>query len=360
VETQIDHMLTKTKNSKDLHDVRSYRGANGDSDHFLVIAKCKIKKGALGTKKAKYKRWKLGEFEVEDVRRKYLNEIEQTLQEGNEENSIEEEWKSIKEGVVNAAAKTIGYESKKILKTWFDSECEQLIGDKKQARLKWLNKGKPEDRENYKEKRKQANKIFKKKKSEWIEKMMTEIEVENQRNNTRPLYNYLKGRKKKTSAVTIENEKWMTHFSDLYEGEIMTRGRDIVEEREEPTEELEKIPTYEEVTKCIKNLKNGKAAGSDQICGELLKYGGERVYERIYNLLKRVWEEEMMPAEWRLGMITPIPKQGDMSDCANYRGITLLNVTYKILTTILKERFTQHTKKVIGEYQFGFRKGNRP
>lgn len=40
----------------------------------------------------------------------------------------------------------------------------------------------------HKSKRKEENKPCKKKKKEWIENIMEEIEIENKRNNNRPMY----------------------------------------------------------------------------------------------------------------------------------------------------------------------------
>ncbi|MBF6176823.1 hypothetical protein IU476_35740, partial [Nocardia blacklockiae] len=40
--------------------------------------------------------------------------------------------------------------------------------------------------------------------------------------------------------------------------------------------------------------------------------------------------------------------------CSNYRGITLLSTTYKILCSILQDRIAPYAKDIIGKYQCGF------
>lgn len=41
--------------------------------------------------------------------------------------------------------------------------------------------------------------------------------------------------------------------------------------------------------------------------------------------------------------------------CENYRAVTLLNTTYKILTILVKNRLSKYTEEILGQYQKGFR-----
>jgi sorting nexin-29 len=57
--------------------------------------------------------------------------------------------------------------------------------------------------------------------------------------------------------------------------------------------------------------------------------------------------------EWRIGIICPLLKKGDPMQCANYRGITLLNTTYKVFSKIVYARLLHYAENIIGKYQSG-------
>jgi sorting nexin-29 len=53
----------------------------------------------------------------------------------------------------------------------------------------------------------------------------------------------------------------------------------------------------------------------------------------------------------------PNPQESDKLQCSNYRGISLLNVCYKMLTNTLHKRLEPYSEEILGDYQCGFRRG---
>ena len=75
------------------------------------------------------------------------------------------------------------------------------------------------------------------------------------------------------------------------------------------------------------------------------------------DLINICWKFGHIPEEWRVAKVYPIFKKGDQQDCNNYRGISILNVCYKIYASILKNRLNVIMESIISEAQNGFRKG---
>ena len=107
-------------------------------------------------------------------------------------------------------------------------------------------------------------------------------------------------------------------------------------------------PSAFEVELAIDKLKNHKSPGIDEIPAELIKAGGGTICLEILKLITSIWKKEEVPEEWKESIIVPIHKKGDKTDCNNYRVISLLPTTYKILSNILLSRLVPYAKEIIG------------
>jgi len=88
-----------------------------------------------------------------------------------------------------------------------------------------------------------------------------------------------------------------------------------------------------------------------------MKYGGNKLLNRMYELVRQICKEERITEEWKETIIVPIHKRGDRDRCENYRGIALGNTAYKILSNIILGKIKPYIEKVMGDYQNGFRDG---
>jgi hypothetical protein len=76
----------------------------------------------------------------------------------------------------------------------------------------------------------------------------------------------------------------------------------------------------------------------------------------IHKAVNSVWNKEELPDQWKESIIVPVHKKGDKTDCNNYRGISLLSTSYKILSNILLSRLGPYIDQIIWGHQCGFRR----
>lgn len=91
------------------------------------------------------------------------------------------------------------------------------------------------------------------------------------------------------------------------------------------SEDLDHLPTEEELEEALGALKINKAGGRNELTSELVKHVGVVFGEHVLDWFKSVWEEGRVPKVWVDAVIMAIPKKGDLSKtmCNNWRGISL-------------------------------------
>ena len=116
------------------------------------------------------------------------------------------------------------------------------------------------------------------------------------------------------------------------------------------------VPSDEEIIRATSKLKNS-APGESGITSYEWKslLQSEITFNILRDIIHHIWNTETIPDEWNIGRLTILPKKGDLSLPKNYRGIMLLEVSYKIIAIILQERLRPIQESLDHESQCGFR-----
>ena len=92
-------------------------------------------------------------------------------------------------------------------------------------------------------------------------------------------------------------------------------------------EELDKLPTVDELSRASDKLAHGKAIGKDGIPAEVLQCGKPALLNQLHTILYQCWEDGSVPQDMRdANIVTLYKNKGDRSDCNNYIGISLLSI----------------------------------
>ena len=96
------------------------------------------------------------------------------------------------------------------------------------------------------------------------------------------------------------------------------------------------------IKKEVSKRKNWTAPGVDGIQNFWWKRF-EPVHKALTRAFKRIYDERNIPDWWPSGRTVLLPKTKDLSDEKNYRPITCLNTSYKLLTGLVAKHMREHT-----------------
>jgi hypothetical protein len=277
-------------------------------------------------------------------------------------NEIEQEWRNIKTCIYKAAEESLGKKFKrkkpKRLRIWNEG-TETAIQEKKKAYLTYLQKRTPSAEEKYKEKRNIAKKVVRQAHQQSWEKFISETEhdIHRRQQFTHKIMKHLNQEKDIAKMNTIQENQWIEHYKSLWsDQEENDQDISINNQSEDENLYIDAI-ILDELKNTLKNLKNQKAPGLDKINVELIKYGGLILELQLLHLINECWNKHQIPLDWNTAEVISLFKKGDCNKCANYRGISLLNSTYKVYSKIIDERVKSIAEALLKEEQSDFRKG---
>ena len=116
--------------------------------------------------------------------------------------------------------------------------------------------------------------------------------------------------------------------------------------------------TIIELQNSLKHLKNGKAAGLDEILTEEIKNFGPVTIQWVLNLLNACARTHHLPRLWRQARVVALLKPGkDPSSPKSFRPISLLCHLYKLYERLILNRLSPIIEHILIPEQAGFRPG---
>jgi hypothetical protein len=112
---------------------------------------------------------------------------------------------------------------------------------------------------------------------------------------------------------------------------------------------------YNELLTSLKKMKNNKSPGLDGYTAEFFKFVWIDLGHFLLRSINWAYKSGKLSITQRQGIITCIPKHGKSRKClTNWRPISLLNTTYKLMSSCIAERIKSSLDKLIHNDQKGF------
>lgn len=145
------------------------------------------------------------------------------------------------------------------------------------------------------------------------------------------------------------------HTDNAHHIDTFLASLDLPSISEEQNERLASDITSEELDAAISRLKADKSPGPDGFTAEWYKSLRAQLVPRLLETFNWVLKENRIPPSWKDATISLIPKEGkDKLECGSFRPISVLNVDYKLFTSILAHRIDKLLPDLIHTDQTGF------
>ena len=369
---QIDFIICKIKDKCVFTDARSNAGTSITSDHKLVIGKItidwnKIYKIRKHPSNPKINIQKL--TQEKDLRNNYQSELENLLNMQNNEESTDPQnnWDELKKNIKTAAMNSVGLvaPTKQHNRTP-DNYIRELSVKQKHIRLEIQKTTDIAKREKLKRERNAINHNISKRaldiRNEELDQMAIEVESKSE---TTMMYSAVKVMNRKrleNPKVLDENGQLATTPDEIlkittsfFKEKLQNQNLQKIDSFRGPARQLHNEITTEEVHKNLNKLKNNRAAGSDEITGELLKYGAEKLSTPIAEILNEVFRTHK-PMEINNGTMITLPKPlKPKGPTKNLRPVMLLDAIRKSISLIVLDRIRPRVEDFLSDSQSGFR-----
>uniref|UniRef100_A0A8D8T8A4 Craniofacial development protein 2 n=1 Tax=Cacopsylla melanoneura TaxID=428564 RepID=A0A8D8T8A4_9HEMI len=351
VRNQIDYILVSKRYRNSCTCVKTYPGADIQSDHVPVVGKFKVKMKRVTTKN--FKRYDLKKLKDPIIHRTVKNTLNEQMEKCRNAESIEEELTIVQEISKEIKEQHLKKDTEK-RKSWMTNEILELMKHRKRninntqeyKRIQTIIRRKIREAKE-KEKKNQCEEIefYQSRYDDFnVHRKVREVTGRTRKNICGKLVD-------ENGSIIINKEEkketWKKYLENLF---------DDVRNEQEPVGTDTSGPEImkEEVEIAIKQLKEGKAAGLDQIPAEIIKLFDEKSIERIIKIFNFIHRTGKIPKEWLKSEFITLPKKSNAKTCEDHRTISLMSHLLKTFLKIIHRRIYKICEEQISPNQFGF------
>ena len=150
--------------------------------------------------------------------------------------------------------------------------------------------------------------------------------------NKRPkdYWKFLNSIKSKKNIETPDLDTFYQYFQRINNPDPVNDNTPLNDYDHQDKETLNGPITSTEIDKCIRNLKNSKSPGIDNVLNEYIKKTKYLMLPFYTKLFNTVLDTVIIPNLWVEGIIIPLYKKGDPLNPEIFRPITLLSCMGKL------------------------------
>ena len=375
VYNQIDYILCKTTSKCLLTDARSYGGATLSSDYKLVLARLQFSFLPLVWKRPS--RQSNFKFNVQQlcidlsVQDRYNIDLSQRMKKLPPTNDPNTALSRMLTCIHQSAKATIGIaEPFKGSNYVQDNIVATLSQNQKQLRLQIESSTNTTSQRALHKQRtdilRQINHRLREIASERADRLVEDI---NSTDESRKMFKAVKSIKsaKRTPPLTVHtpegkcigsNQGKADSIKYWFQQMFSDPSHDHLESFTGNPRPLKTPITSSETEAVLHSLKNGRAAGPDNISNELLKYASESISMYLSNVINMMFEQHLTLDSLGKGTLIALSKpKKPVVPFSSLRPIVLLNCTRKVVSLITLHRIQKKVNAFTSTAQAGFKQG---
>ncbi|CAB4002379.1 Hypothetical predicted protein, partial [Paramuricea clavata] len=115
--------------------------------------------------------------------------------------------------------------------------------------------------------------------------------------------------------------------------------------------------SVQETFDALNQLNSRKSPGLDGISVKLLKDTSDVIAQPLANIFNLSLQTAIFPDEWKIAKVSPVFKEGNKTDCGNYRPISVISVVAKLFEGLVYNQLRTFIadNSILVEQQSGFR-----